>query len=383
MKKVVFGDFTEYNSIDFKLGTYHYCNCFIKDGYEALWMSNSFNHLIYLKDKEDFRFKMSISSAKRHRLADRIYGFAPYSLRLYGNYPLSRNPKIIEKLDKYIVPNVGTSLKKMNFLEVDVLWISSPKMYWLTNVVKYKKLVYRIADDYVNSKNFPNISRINELLIKKASVVVIASSTLQQHVLDFGKKPLLLSNGVVFEHFSKSGVACPIEYQRNDRKRIVYVGALKHWFDVDLLIKIAEQVDADIYLIGKCETDLSRLTKYANIFMLGSRRYELLPGYLQYADVALIPFVKSNLTDSVSPIKLYEYCSAGVAVVSTKMKETAKQNAPIWIADNHEEFVAGVKYYLSQGYDRSKLIDFGRSNSWDKRYEQLNEAFLEQKNDLT
>lgn len=376
LKKVIICDFTEYNSKIFKLGNYHFCNCFVKDGFEALWMSNAFNRLIYFIDKEDYNFKKSISSVKRHRLAENVYGFAPYSLRLYGNYPFSRNPKIIERMPKGIVPNILKSLEKINFLNVDVLWISNPKTYWLTNVVTYKKLIYRIADDYSQLAQFPNIAVIDKQLIQKADSVIISSSTLERHVLNYGKKPVLISNGVEFEHFNKNAVTCPIEYQKNNRKRIIYVGALRNWFDVELVEKLAQQVEADIFLVGKCETDLSSLKKYSNVHILGPRTYDLLPGYLQYADVALIPFLRSSLTDSVSPIKLYEYCSAGVAVVSTNLTETSKLNAPIWLAQNHEEFIAGVRHYLTQGYDRAKLTEYGRRNSWDSRFELMKKICL-------
>lgn len=376
MKKLIMCDFTEYHSKNFKLANYHFCNRFIRDGYEALWVSNAFNHLIYFKDKEDFLFKKSISSPQRHQLAERVYGFAPYSLRLYGNYPFAKDPKIVERMDKMIVPNVEKTLGKMNFLEADVLWVSNPKAFWLTKVVKYKRLIYRIADDYRQFAELPNIAGIDELLIKRADSVVISSSTLEKHVLKFGKKPLLLSNGVEFEHFSRNSAACPVEYREKGRKRIIYVGALREWFDVELVKKIAQNVDADIFLVGKGETDLSGLATYANVHILGARDYDLLPGYLQYADVALIPFIKSDLTDSVSPIKLYEYCSAGVAVVSTNLKETANLKAPIWIAQNHEEFIAGVRHYLDQGYDSSELTAFGRHNSWDSRFELMKKICL-------
>lgn len=373
MNKVIFGDFDEYNSPQVRLGNYHYCNCFRKDGYEILWMSNAFNQLIYLKDKHDYYFKKNISSPQRHPLAENVFGFAPYSWRLYGNYPFCRNPKILEHFQDYIVPNIKNSLQRMDFYDVDILWISNPKMYWLTNVVQYKKLVYRIADDYSQFREFPNINHINDTLIQKADTVVVASSELEPHVKACGKKPLLLSNGVEFEHFSQTDMGSPSEY-RNGRKRIVYVGTLKYWFDTQLIAKIADKIDADIYLIGKCETDLSQLHKYENIFILGSRDYNMLPGYLKHADVALIPFIKSQATDAVSPIKLYEYCSAGVAVVSSNLAETVKQNAPIWIGNTHDSFIEGINYYLKSGYDRNELINFGRDNSWSKRYKELKKA---------
>lgn len=376
MKKVIMCDFADYNSPIFRLANYHYCNCFVKDGYEALWVSDAFNHMIYFKDKKDFYFKKSISSPQRHQLAERVYGFAPYSLWLYGNYPFCKDPKLLFRFEKYVIPNIRNSMEKMDFLSVDVLWISNPKACWLVNVVNYKKLVYRIADDYREFARFPNVAMIDKMMIKKADTVIISSSTLEQRVLEHGKTPLVLSNGVEFKHFSNRGIERPKDYQKQDRKRIVYVGALRHWFDTELIEKIAKQVDADIFLIGKCETDLSRLEKYDNVHILGARSYDLLPGYLQYADVALIPFIKTVLTDSVSPIKLYEYCSAGIAVVSTNLTETAKLNAPVWIAENHEAFIAGVSHYLTQGYDRSSLTEYGRRNSWDSRYERMKRICL-------
>ncbi|MDA8442925.1 MAG: glycosyltransferase [Peptococcaceae bacterium] len=376
MKKIIVADFIEYNSQTAKLGNYHYCNCFIKDGYEALWVSNAFNYLVYFKDREDYNFKKSISTPTRHKLAPNVYGFAPFATRLYGNYPFSRSPKIIERFTQYVKPDACDSFRRIDFGEVDVLWISNPKAYWLTEVVKYNKLIYRIADDYSRFAEFPNIAPIDELLIRKADGVVISSSTLETHVQQAGKQPLVLSNGVTFEHFSQKDVPVPPEYLGRERKRLVYVGALKYWLDKDLLRQIAAQVDADIYLIGKCETDLASLADCDNIHLLGPRSYELLPGYLQHADVALIPFLKSSITDSISPLKLYEYCSAGVAVVSANLTETAKLNAPIWLANDHEEFISGINHYLSQGYDRKALLEFGRSNAWDVRYAQLKQTFL-------
>lgn len=376
MKKIIFGDFTEFNSKSSRLGNYHYCNCFVKDGYEALWISNAFNQLIYLKDKEDYYFKKSISDVKRHQLSPNIYGFAPYSWRLYGNYLFSRSAGILERFERYIIPDIRQSLRKMEFLEVDVLWISNPKMYWLTNMVKYQKFVYRIADDYRHFAEFPNIASVHEKMIAKADQVLITSSILEEPVRRIGKKPLLLSNGVEFEHFNQSGLDCPQEYLASTRKRLVYIGALKNWFDKELIDKLAKQVDADIFIIGKCETDFFEMQKHKNIKFLGARDYKLLPGYLQYADVALIPFVRNPATNGISPIKLYEYCSAGVPVVSTALEETARQKAPIWLADNHDEFIAGVKYYLTHDYDRVELIDFGRNNSWAKRYELIKKTLV-------
>lgn len=374
-KKVVFADFVEYNDKSSRLGNYHYCNCFVDDGYEALWVSNSYNPLIYLKDKEDYRFKRSISAARRHELAPHIYGFSAFSLWLYGNYPLSRDPRIALHNERYIRPNVRGSLRKMDFAEADVLWISNPKLYWLTNVINYGKLVYRIADDFTLFKEYPGVKMIEEALIDKADQIIVTASNLIEKVEKRGKRPLLLSNGVSFPHFAEHRPNPPQEL-RSGRKRIVYVGAIKYWLDVELIARLAKEIDADIYMIGKPGADLSLLEELPNVFVLGPRPYEQIPDYLHHCDVAVIPFVKSDLTDAVSPIKLYEYCSAGIPVVCSDMEEVKKLNAPIYIAENSEDFIRGVKLYLEKPYEKAPLVEFGRNNSWEQRYRVLKQALL-------
>ncbi|MBU3142585.1 glycosyltransferase [Clostridium sp. CF012] len=368
MKKIIISDFVEYNDESSKLGNYHYANCFAKEGYEVLWMSNAFNQLVYIKDKKDYKFKKNMSKPIKHELAPNIYGYAPYSLWLYGNYMFHRNSSIVFNLHKLIRPNINKILKEIGFDEVDVLWISNPKQYWLTNVVKYNKLIYRIADDFTKFSEYPSsVAQIEERLIDTADHIFITSKLLEEKVLKRNKTPYILNNGVEFERFNKS-YKCPKEYS-GFRKRIVYIGAIKYWFDSKLVKKLASEVEADIYLIGKPQIDLSELGSMPNVFILGAKSYQDIPAYLQYGDVAIIPFIKNELTNAISPIKLYEYCCAGIAVVSTNMRETANLNAPIHIAENDKEFIDGVKYYLENEYDKERLIDFAKSNSWHSRYE--------------
>lgn len=375
MKKIIVSDFVEYNDEVSKLGNYHYANCFAREGYEVLWMSNVFNQLIYFKDKKDYKFKKSISKPIKHELAPNVYGYAPYSLRLYGNYRFHRNSNIVFNMHKFIRPNINKILRKIGFQEVDVLWISNPKLYWLTNVVKYNKLIYRIADDFTKFSEYPSsVAQIEERLIDKADYVFITSKLLEEKVLKRNKKPYILNNGVDFERFNKS-YECPKEYF-GFRKRIVYVGAIKYWFNSNLVKKLASEVDADIYLIGNPQIDLSELGSMPNVYILGAKSYKDIPAYLQYGDVAIIPFIKNELTNAISPIKLYEYCSAGISVVSTNMSETVNLNAPILIAQNDKEFIDGVKYYLENEYDKEKLIEFGKNNSWYSRFEYSKNIFM-------
>lgn len=374
MKKIVFGDFAEYNYPTAKFGNYHICNQFVKNGYEALWVSNVFNELICLKDKADYDCKRAIAKPIRNQLAENIYGFAPWSWRLYGNYPFCRDPGIIENMPRTIRPDVKVSMKEMDFYRVDVLWISNPKLFWLADVIAHERLVYRIADDYARFREYPNIEILEKGFIRRAGHVFITSDLFEEKVLRLGTKPIMLRNAVDLDFFSEEQ-ALPEEYKKNTRKRVLYVGTIHYWFDVDLVARLARAVDADVYLIGKEIQNLDVLRSYSNVHILGARDFSSIPAYMQHADVSVIPFVRGELTAAISPLKLFEYCASGTPVVSTYMEEVARMEAPVYIARDHADFIEGVRKALENPGSSSILKEYAAQNSWKNRFRIIMEEF--------
>lgn len=378
MKKIIIADFVEYNYPTAKLGNYHICNQFVKDGYEVLWVSNPFNELIYLKDRADYAFKKRISTVKRHKLADQIYGYAPWSIRLYGNYPFSRDANMIRRFSRYIRPDIKSTLKQIGFEQVDVLWISTPKQYWLADVVTYDKLVYRIADDYTHFKEFPNIRAVEADFIKRVDHVFVTSNIFANKVLEHGKAPVLLKNAVDYDLFEKAGFEMPPEYQDCNRQKIIYVGAIKYWMDQDLLAKMAKNINAEIFMVGPVSIDIERFKDIPNLHFLGPKPYSHVASYMRNADVAIIPFLTGNLTAAISPLKLFEYCAVGTPVVSSSMAEVKRLNAPIIVADDHAAFIKGVNDYLAKPINREVLIAYAKKSAWQDRFNLIMETIYGQ-----
>ncbi len=114
--------------------------------------------------------------------------------------------------------------------------------------------------------------------------------------------------------------------------------------DVELIKYCSDKLkEIDFYLIGPINKDLGILNDSKNVHILGKKNYKEIPNYIYYSDVALIPFEVNELTNSVSPIKLYEYMSLGLNVVSTNLKEVKYINSPAYIADSYEKFVNYIK----------------------------------------
>ena len=114
------------------------------------------------------------------------------------------------------------------------------------------------------------------------------------------------------------------------------------------------------------------LNNIKNVYIIGKRAYEDIPNYLYYSDVGIIPFKVNSLTDSVSPIKLYEYMSVGLNVVSTNFKEMEYINSPSYIAKNYDEFCECIEKAIeNKDINRKENIDFAKENTWEKRFEEI------------
>jgi hypothetical protein len=99
--------------------------------------------------------------------------------------------------------------------------------------------------------------------------------------------------------------------------------------------------------------------------------YPEVPRYLRHFDAGLIPFRRNELTASVNPVKLYEYCAAGVPAVATDFAADLHAFGDIVaVAGSHEGFIACTRDALERRRDaafRQKLQDFARLNDWDER----------------
>lgn len=364
-------EYVEYNC-DFKLGNHHYAEMFAKSGYEVLWLSPVYSNITKLMDKELYKHRKDLDRREFKKIGENIFGYSPYSLLLYGKLPLL-DTKLANKMSiKLTIPNLKKSLKRNNFYDVDILWLTNPKYYYLTEIIKYKKLVYRCADDVSGFKKMcRTIPYFEEKVIKKADEVFVTALSLLEKKKYLRNDLIYLPNGVELDNFMRDKYVVPKEFRNSSRKRCIYVGAIDHWFDIELVKKCAENLkDVDFYFIGPAKIDLSPLKIYKNIFILGKRDYKDVPDYLYYSDVSIIPFEVSTLTDSVTPIKLYEYMSVGLNVVSTNFKEMSHINSPAYVAENESEFLSYVRQAIeSKGKSRERNIRFAKENTWAKRFD--------------
>jgi glycosyltransferase involved in cell wall biosynthesis len=226
------------------------------------------------------------------------------------------------------------------------------------------------------------VTAMERELCSRCDIVFTTSRTLLAAKSAWNPETHLASHGVDFTHFARAlapETTIPDDVAGLKRPVLGFFGLVQDWIDIDLIGWIAEQrPDWTIVMIGKVAVDHSRWAKTPNIKWLGRKPYEELPRYCKAFDIGLIPFRINELTRNVNPIKLREYLSAGLPVVSTPLPECAAY--PEWcaVADTREQFLAACEAALAADSPESRRArsDLMRAESWENKVAQLGDHIL-------
>lgn len=248
-------------------------------------------------------------------------------------------------------------------------------------LVKGNLILYEYLDeihDQISGLGIPESTHIrHEAILKDERCMVIATADklFRDVMAHRSSNCALVTNGVEYEHFSRTFTASDMPevvkpIVGSGRKIIGYFGALASWFDYELVLKIVrERPDYEVVLIGFDYDGSSlpyHLDKESRIHVIGPIPYKELPRYAKWFDVATIPFLINDITESTSPIKLFEYMALGKPIVTTAMPECKKYSS-VMVAENHDEFVRLLDTALmvreETGY-RALLKEEALANTW-------------------
>ncbi|MFM6848390.1 MAG: glycosyltransferase [Terrabacter sp.] len=202
-----------------------------------------------------------------------------------------------------------------------LLWVNDPTGSLLVEATTWRSL-YDVTDDWTLAARTPaeteRVVAQERLLLGRCDEVVVCSPALAASK-GASRSVTLVPNGVDTAAYRR-----PHQRPRDlpEGALAVYVGTLHgDRLDVDLCARTSEALVGigQLVLVGPdalAAQERSRL-EVAGVVTLGARPSEAVPAYVQHADVLVVPHVVTPFTDSLDPIKLYEYQAARIPVVST------------------------------------------------------------------
>lgn len=161
--------------------------------------------------------------------------------------------------------------------------------------------------------------------------------------------------------------------QRTERRTLGYVGTLGKWFDWELVYAIARARPwLQVRLIGPVFAAPSS-SMPENVELLPPRTHHEAIMAMQDFAVGLIPFKTNRLTDSVDPIKYYEYRALGLPVISSAFGEMRFHcgDPGVFLLDKRADSGAlGAVIDAALAYQSTgdEIQEFRANNSWEARF---------------
>ena len=225
-------------------------------------------------------------------------------------------------------------------------------------------------------KIFKSIFFINKIFF------VLINKRLNDYYNFEKKKFIVLDDAVDLKDFTKPN-------KQNIKKSCVYTGSLFHGKGFEIIIKLSKRINfLNFYVYGDLKTASQRLVveckKIKNLHLMGHISYNKIPQILKSHKIILMPYGKRvmgnhksvDISDHMSPLKLFDYLAAGQIILASKHKSYShvlKNNFNAFLCDikNTEEWVKTIKDIFKNKKNLNKIkknsILTARKYTWQKR----------------
>jgi glycosyltransferase involved in cell wall biosynthesis len=242
-----------------------------------------------------------------------------------------------------------------------------------------------------NAKNRIDVIKPDKLekrIFKRADLVFCTARSLWKEVSFQHEKAVYVGNVADVEHFVRANdpqTRIPEDIANLPHPVVGFFGAINS-FKLDYnLIKVTAKtfLKGSIVLIGPIrnsgQAKVIKIPQGKNIHYLGTRDYSSLPGYLKGFDICIIPYIDSEYTRHVFPLKFFEYLSAGKPIVSTPLPSLRDFNNLFYQAGDETEWAAALWMAISENSEEKKYTrkNISLANSWHARVSQIESNLCE------
>jgi glycosyltransferase involved in cell wall biosynthesis len=254
-----------------------------------------------------------------------------------------------------------------------------------------KVVVYDILDDLSiyepDERDMPverTVRHHHGPLMTSADLVIASNPVLAERHRFERSDLILVENGVDLERFTPDG---PVAPELPEGAIVGYHGAIAPWFDFDLVTQVARmRPDVTFVMVGPVgpglENQSATLAAMPNVVLLPAQGSERIADFVRGFTVGILPFVVDEMTEAVTPLKMYEYLACGVPMVATPLPACLSENA-IRTASDPDGFVAAIDAGIALGpRERLDLRRHAGPADWRRRVAPLLDR-LEERGQLT
>ncbi|EKF41301.1 type 12 methyltransferase [Nitratireductor indicus C115] len=302
--------------------------------------------------------------------------FSYHRSRPLDDLPVSANPSLIQSpvdvtmqlMEEFATEDLG-ALRKLFIVSYPYPGIERYIALFRSNGWK---IIYDCRDDW---EEFAKVgmarwfdAEVESRLVAQVDRTYCVSTPLvaKMQRLAPGSQVALMPNAVETDFL-------PPDYRHEPQSSPPIVGYFGHlssaWFNWDAFEEIARRLPQYRFeIIGHSAPEDRNLPP--NVELLGPKPWQELHRYARRWSAAIIPFRIGALSDGVDPIKIYEYLSFGLPVVSFRMPQI--RNYPYTVTvETVDAFCNALERACGTVVERGVIDAFLARNTWEVRAEEL------------
>lgn len=297
--------------------------------------------------------------------------------------PLNRSVIAVNRFNQGVIFRSARRTWKELGMTAPIFWISDPYFSFFARDHGQRLTVF----DWIHDEGVRERSRLDQVFrrlraetLRGADLVFTPSRVIYERHGRGDPRFHLVPHGAALPSDPGPPGPAPEDISAIPSPIIGFVGTIGPAVDLELLEALAEgRKDWSFVLIGEVRRPLGGLAARPNVYLLGPKRREELPRYLSCFSAGIIPYRVSPETETVHPVKTYDYLAAGLPVISTRLAELDGLKDMVKLAAGREDFLVRLERALAGDTPelRRQRREFARNNSWDARAEQAEEIIRE------
>jgi glycosyltransferase involved in cell wall biosynthesis len=291
-------------------------------------------------------------------------------------------------IEKNQVKDLKTLMRLRGFKQ-PLIWIYDHVNYWplLEQMPKYFR-VYHATEDYFLMYERNNVrfdmfrERLKKILGEIDLVVAVTSGVLDNIKVKghFKGAGIVSENGCDYSYYAK----IKKEYRgtaKETKNIVIFQGGVNDRLDYKLLQSVIQRMpEFEFRFFGKIVDSeaVQRLKNLSNVRMFGQVDPDVVGQEMLGATVGIIPFMQNELMRNSLPLKVFEYISCGLPVVSIPIRALERfgssEGEIIRFATTDDEFVAAIRKLAPIRHDSDRLSrsdQLASLNSYDIRFKEV------------